>query len=86
MYRLIALLLCLIAFGFIVPLCSLIRVQLWNIFTNTTSNERYSRFNAENGQERTISDTMVNRNNLVRNCYSMCCDEEIRPPLREPLI
>ena len=64
----------LVPLSFIGPLLLLIWVQTLNFFSNTTTNERYSRRIEPTGIERTDSDSQVDRNNVLRNIWQMCCN------------
>ncbi|CAG9315370.1 unnamed protein product [Blepharisma stoltei] len=65
-----------ISLGFFMPVLLLFTVQTKNICSNTTTNERYSRTarGSLQGYERSDSDTLVKRDNCLRNIIEMCCN------------
>ena len=67
-----------ICFGFLFPLLLLISVQTRNFWTNTTTNERYSRKVEANVVERSDSDDQVNRSSVCSNIQQMCCNTHIQ--------
>ena len=56
----------------------LISVQTRNFWTNTTTNERYSRKVEANVVERSDSDDQVNRSSVCSNIQQMCCNTHIQ--------
>lgn len=67
--------LAIISGGFFLPVLLLFVVQTKNFWSNTTTNERYSRSaRALASCDRADSDTLVNRKSVVRNWVSMCCN------------
>ena len=61
---------------FFFPLLLLITVQTRNFMSNTTTNERYSRRVEANKIERTDSDEQVDRSNIAKNIWEMCCNSQ----------
>jgi palmitoyltransferase len=61
---------------FFFPLLLLITVQTRNFYSNTTTNERYSRRVEANKIERTDSDEQVDRSSPLKNVWEMCCNTQ----------
>jgi palmitoyltransferase ZDHHC13/17 len=59
--------------GFTLPLFMLFLLQTRNFFSNTTTNERYSRHSIEKAHK-TDSDDKVDRKNCLKNILDMCCN------------
>lgn len=60
--------------SFLIPLFLLLWVQTKNFLSNTTTNERYSRRVEATAVERTDSDSQVDRSNVLKNIWQMCCN------------
>lgn len=65
-----------VSIGFLIPLFLLISVQTRNFWTNTTTNERYSRRTEANVVERSDSDDQVDRSKVCGNIWEMCCNTQ----------
>mmetsp|Transcript_5066 Transcript_5066/g.4999 ORF Transcript_5066/g.4999 Transcript_5066/m.4999 type:complete len:303 (+) Transcript_5066:671-1579(+) len=75
--QIICVFLFLISFGFIAPVLLLFTVQTRNFWTNTTTNERYSRSaRIALTLDRSDSDSMVDRKSVFKNWKEMCCNSD----------
>lgn len=68
-----------ICFMFSVLVYMLFAVQTKNLLTNTTTNERFSMKNRTNEQDRSYSDTRIDRKNVLSNILEMCFNLSEKP-------